>query len=289
MSRTKVVMLGSGTPNPIPDRSGPCVAIVVDETAYLVDFGSNVVRQAEKARRMGIKGLTPNRLNHAFLTHLHSDHAVGIADLILIPWVLEREKPLKLVGPEGILGMAEHTIAAFAGDIAARQEMPCPTPEEGYKTEVVNAFEGIVHQDELVTVEAFLVNHPPFEAYGYRFTTPDRVIVVSGDTAPSDNLIKYATNCDVLVHEVVSAKNLQKRTPDWFAYHSTVHTTCEQLGEIAKQANPGMLVLYHQLFMCGENESGNEVIIRETELEVMANIRKHYGGPVFSSKDLDIF
>ena len=289
MSRTKVVVLGSGTPNPIPDRCGPCVAVVVDESAYLVDFGSNVVRQAEKARRLGIKGLAPNKLNHAFLTHLHSDHAVGIADLIFSPWVLERKNPLKIVGPKGTREMAEHTTAAFAADIKARMEMTCPTPPDGYKTEVVNAFEGLVHEDEFVKVDAFLVNHPPFEAYGYRFTTPDRVVVVSGDTAASDNLIKYAANCDVLVHEVISASRVKKRTPDWFEYHSTVHTTCEQLGEIAAKANPAMLVLYHQLFMCGENESGNEVVIRETELEVLANIRKSYAGPVFSSKDLDIF
>ena len=289
MSRTKVVILGSGTPNPIPDRAGPCSAVVVDETAYLVDFGSNVVRQAEKARRIGIKGLAPNKLNHAFLTHLHSDHAVGIADLIFSPWVLERQKPLRLFGPKGIGEMAAHTTAAFAADIEARLAMTCPTPPDGYKTEVTEAFEGVVHQDDLVKVEAFLVNHPPFEAYGYRFTTPDRVVVISGDTAPSDNLIQHAKNCDVLVHEVISASRVKKRTPDWYEYHTTVHTTCEQLGEIAAKAKPGMLVLYHQLFMCGENESGNEVVIRETELEVIANIRKNYPGPVFSSKDLDIF
>ena len=289
MSRTKVVVLGSGTPNPIPDRAGPCVAVVVDESAYLVDFGSNVVRQAEKAKRMGVKGLTPNTLNHAFLTHLHSDHTVGIADLIFTPWVLGRQQPLKIFGPKGIREMTEHTTAAFAADIKARMEMTCPTPPDGYKTEVKEVGEGVVHQDELVKVEAFLVNHPPFEAYGYRFTTPDRVVVISGDTAPTDNLVKYAKNCDVLVHEVISATGVKKRTPDWYEYHTTVHTTCEQLGEIAAKTQPGMLVLYHQLFMCGPNESGIEVEIKGAELEVIANTRKNYSGPVFSSKDLDIF
>ncbi|MDR2179615.1 MAG: MBL fold metallo-hydrolase [Synergistaceae bacterium] len=287
--KTKVVMLGSGTPNPVPDRAGPCVAVVVENESYLVDFGSNVVRQAEKARRMGISALSPHNLKRAFCTHLHSDHTVGIADLIFTPWVLERSEPIQLFGPKGLAAMTEHTTAAFEADIAGRMSSACPTPEIGYKSNVVEISEGVVYEDSLVKVEAFPVVHPPFEAYGYRFKTADRVVVVSGDTAPCDSLLRYAKGCDILVHEVISATGVQKRTPDWREYHTTVHTTSTQLGEIAAKTQPGTLVLYHQLFMCGENETGAEIAIRERELEILDEIRQNYLGPVFSAKDLDIF
>ncbi|GHT79044.1 ribonuclease Z [Spirochaetia bacterium] len=289
MSRTKVVMLETGTPNPVPDRSGPCVAVVVDDKPYLVDFGSNVVRQAEKARRMGVQGLAPHKLNRAFCTHLHSDHTVGLADLIFTPWVLEREDPIRLFGPKGIVEMADHIVKAYEVDIAGRMASACPTPAEGWKAEAHEVAEGVVYRDDLIKVEAFPVIHPPFESYGYRFTTPDRVIVISGDTTPCDGILKYAPGCDVLVHEVFSATGVKKRSPDWLEYHTGVHTSSNQLGEIAAKVKPGLLVLYHQLFMCGENETGAEVALKEREQEMLAEIRENYSGSVISPRDLDIF
>src|SRR5947207_15883890 len=85
--RTRVVMLGTGTPNADPDRFAPSVAIVVDDASYLVDFGVGVVRRAAAAERAGIKALNVLNLKQAFATHLHSDHTLGLADLILTPWI----------------------------------------------------------------------------------------------------------------------------------------------------------------------------------------------------------
>src|SRR3954465_12965356 len=90
-SRPRLVMLGTGTPNADPDRYGPAVAVVVDETSYLVDFGVGVVRRAAAAERLGIKAPAAPNLRRAFATHLHSDHTLGLADLILTPWILERQ------------------------------------------------------------------------------------------------------------------------------------------------------------------------------------------------------
>ena len=287
--KTRVVVLGTGTPNPVPDRFGPCVAVIVEEQAYLVDFGSGVVRQCEKARRMGVPALSPDKLTAAFCTHLHSDHTLGIADLIFTPWVLEREEPLRLWGPKGLADMVRLTTQAFSVDIAGRIASDCPTPAKGYHTEVTEIAEGVIYTDACVKVEAFPVNHPPFEAYGYRFTTPDRVIVISGDTTPCGGLATYAKGCDILIHEVVSATGVENRTPDWRSYHLGVHTTSTQLGEIAAKAGAGMLVLYHQLFMCGENETGGEAILKLREQEMLSEIRQCYKGPVFSARDLDIY
>ncbi|SDK11679.1 MBL fold metallo-hydrolase [Natronincola ferrireducens] len=288
-NQTKVVLLGTGTPNPVPERSGPCVAIVVGENSYLVDFGPGVVRQAEKANRKGIKALEAKNLKRAFLTHLHSDHTAGYSDLILTPWVLEREEPLKVFGPKGIKQMTNHLLEAYKVDIDARRYGGEKANETGIKVDVEEVFEGIIYSDEKVIVEAFRVNHPPFEAYGYKFITPDKVVVVSGDTTPCENLIKHAKGCNILVHEVYSATGINSRTPKWYNYHTTVHTSSVELGEIASQVNPELLVLYHQLFMVGENESGEMLSIAEREQEMIMEIKQKFDGEVISAKDLDIF
>lgn len=99
MTKTKLVLLGTGTPNACPENSGPASAIIVNDQVYLIDFGPGVVRQASKAYFKGIDALRPDRLNIAFCTHLHTDHTVGLADLIFTPWVLEREKTSAAIWP----------------------------------------------------------------------------------------------------------------------------------------------------------------------------------------------
>src|SRR6267154_1782485 len=117
---TQIVMLGTGTPGPDPVRSGPATAIVVNGTPYLVDFGPGVVRRAAAAEKKGVKGLAVNNLKYAFVTHLHSDHTTGYPDLILTPWVLERNEPLEVYGPAGIASMTDHILKAYQEDINIR-------------------------------------------------------------------------------------------------------------------------------------------------------------------------
>src|SRR5215467_4815388 len=97
-TRTKVVLLGTGTPTPDPDRSGPATAIVVDDSAYLVDFGPGVVRRAKAAvLDRNIAALEPSNLKVAFVTHLHSDHTAGYPDLILTGWTAGRPRTARSV------------------------------------------------------------------------------------------------------------------------------------------------------------------------------------------------
>ena len=107
----QVILLGTGTPNADPERSGPAVAVVAGGVPYLVDFGPGVVRRAAAAH------IKPSDLKIAFVTHLHSDHTVGLADLIFTPWTLERAVPLELYGPRGIRSMASHIVAAYSEDV----------------------------------------------------------------------------------------------------------------------------------------------------------------------------
>jgi ribonuclease BN (tRNA processing enzyme) len=277
--RTRVVMLGTGTPNADPERYGPAVAIVVDDTSYLIDAGVGVVRRAAAARRAGTKGLDAEQLRRVFITHLHSDHTLGLADLILSPWVLERDAPLEVYGPKGLRAMSDHLVAAYGEDIRVRRTGG--EPAHKYDPRTVNVHEvdaGQIYKDERVTVTAFAVKHGAWEqAFGYRFQTPDRTVVISGDTGPDSNIEEQCRKCDVLVHEVYSEAGFAGRPAEWQAYHSKYHTSSRQLGAIATRAQPGLLVLYHQL------------IWSSTEEELLKEVKSTFNGQVVSGKDLTVY
>jgi ribonuclease Z len=278
---TQVVMLGTGTPNADPERSGPAVAIVVNDTPYLVDFGPGVVRRAATMSPTyggPIAGLEVSKLRYAFLTHLHSDHSAGLSDLILTPWVLERDEPLELYGPGGIEEMASHVLKAYRADIDYRVYGLEPANDSGWRVNAHTVEEGLVFEDHNVSVEAFRVRHGTWpNAFGYRFTTPDRVIVISGDAAPDEVVERFAEGADILVHEVYSVEGFKRRDPHWQKYHSTNHTSAHELGELANRAKPKLLVLYHVLFW-GASE---ETVLRE--------VREKYLGQVVLADDLDVF
>ena len=274
---SQVVMLGTGCPGPDPLRSGPSLAIVVDDRPYLVDFGPGVVRRAAAANEQGIPGLAPHLLNRAFLTHLHSDHTAGYADLILTPWVCGRTDTLEVYGPPGLKHMTRHILKAYEADIDQRLNGLEPASETGYQVQAREVRPGKIYEDDLVEVRAFEVSHGTWTCYGYKFICPDRIIVVSGDTCRHDNVIEAARGCDVLVHEVCSAVGVSWRSPDWRKYHSSYHTLTNELAEIAAEAKPGLLVLTHQLHQ------------GVSDAELIGEIREGYSGPVISAKDLDVF
>lgn len=276
-ARSQIVLLGTGTPNADPARSGPSVAIVVDGTPYLVDFGPGVVRRAAAACAAGIEGLDVTRLAIAFLTHLHSDHTTGYPDLIFSPWVLGRQDSLRVYGPPGLKRMTDHVLSAYQEDVRERLDGLEPANRTGHRVDAFEVEPGIIYDDDRVTVEAFAVNHGFRPAYGYRFTTPDRVIVVSGDTAPFEGWAETYAGCDVLVHEVQSADGLARREPAWRAYHSAAHTTTIELTEVASIVRSNLLVLYHQLFH------------GVTDDRLLQEVRERYSGDAVSAKDLDVY
>jgi len=284
-SRTKVVLLGTGTPAATPDRSGPATAVVVNDTAYLVDFGPGVIRRASAAAsQLNIAALQPVRLRVVFATHLHSDHTVGYPDLIFTPWTLGRRSPLEVYGPKGIAAMTAHLIEAYKVDIETRtnQDGNQRTFADGYR---VNAHEvagaGVVYEDANVKVTAFETRHA-MESYGYRFDTADRSVVISGDTNPSQATIDACRGCDVLVHEVHTEAWLAARPeaggapPGTFRrFSEKYHTTTRQLGELARQARPKLLILYHYNSLSAD--------------ELQSDMMKHYPGQFVIGRDLDVF
>ena len=277
-SRTQLVLLGTGTPNADPDRAGPAVAVVVDDVPYLVDVGPGVVRRAAAAAARGVKGLAPKLLRTAFVTHLHSDHTAGYPDLVFTPAVLERDAPLDVYGPPGIRAMTEHVMKAWAEDIDVRLHDLEPAKPAGYEVRAHEVAPGIVLRDGRVTVRAFAVPHGAFkQSLAYRFDTPDRSIVISGDSGPSDALIAACDGCDILVHEVYSTAGFATRPPEWQRYHRTYHTSSAELAALAAKARPGLLVLYHQLFWGTTDEA------------LVAEVKQGYAGRVVSGRDLDEF
>ena len=253
------------------------VGIVVKDQAYLVDFGPGVVRRAAAAAAKQIPALAPPRLTRAFLTHHHSDHTAGYADLILTPWVLGRNEPLVVYGPPGTQTMTDQLLAAYAEDIRERREGLEPSNDQGQRVIVHEYAEGEIYADANVRVEAFRVQHGSWPAFGFKFYTPNRTIAISGDTCPFSGLADHYRDCDVLIHEVYSVRGFAGRSPEWQRYHSHVHTSAHELADLANQARPGLLILIHQLFW------------GVTEADLLAEVRVRYDGPVVSGRDLDVY
>ena len=277
---TQLVILGTGTPNADPERSGPALAVVRNGRSYLVDAGPGIVRRAAAAStRHGLDALTPQNLRVLFLTHLHSDHTVGLPDLILTAWTLERDVPLEVYGPPGTRAMVDHLLAAYSADIRNRVDGLEPANDSGWRVNVHEIAPGVAFDDGNVRVRAFAVPHGDWEvAFGYRFESAERSIVISGDTRASDAVVTACNGCDLLVHEVYSAERWLTRPPAWQRYHARAHTSTTDLAALATRAHPGHLVLYHQLYW-GTDDGG---LVFEIE-------RAGFAGRVSAGRDLLIF
>ncbi len=192
--------------------------------------------------------------------------------------MLGRDEPVDVYGPKGLAAMTDHLIRAYERDIDVRINGLEPANTEGYKVIVHEVEPGTVYEDRKVRVTAFLVDHGSWDqAFGYRFETPDRTIVVSGDTRPTSSIVENCAGCDVLIHEVYSRAGFDRRELAWQRYHSRFHTSSLELAEIASLARPETLILYHQLLWGATPE------------ELMAEIAQVYDGKVVFGNDLDVF
>jgi len=274
---THIILLGTGMPAPDPTAFGPSTAIVVGERIFVVDAGPGVMR------RLTAAGLPQNRVTALFLTHLHSDHTLGYPDLVLTTWVMGRRTPFDVFGPEGTESMTQNIFEAWKEDIRIRVEGLERNSEGGYRVNVHEYDPGVLYDSAGVRVTAFRVPHGSWkEAYGFRFDTPDRSIVISGDTGPSDSVIAWSKGVDVLIHEVYPSVKLKPEDRPggelWPEYMHTFHTSDEELGRIARAAGPRQLILYHIVRMGG------------TDDEVIEGVRRGgYTGPAVVGKDLQTF
>lgn len=248
-----VVLLGTGMPRPNPVASGPATAVVIGRRVLLFDAGPGVMRQLAEA------GLPINGVEALFLTHLHTDHTLGYPDLILTSWVMGRRTPLPAFGPPGLQAMTDHLVAAWSEDIAIRTEGLEREPAGGWHVRVREIAPGVVYDSGGMRVTAFPVEHGDWRhAFGFRVDAAGRSIVVSGDARPSPALRAAARGVDVLVHEVYPESRLAPEPrpggEDWPRYMRAFHTSDVELGRIAAEARPRLLVLTHLVRMGGTDE-----------------------------------
>ncbi len=296
---TRVITLGTqGGPLPAGSRSQPANAVVVQGRVYLVDAGNGVVGQLRRA------GLDYRRVDQIFITHNHDDHNADWGTLMGLQWSTGRRGPVHVYGPEGTESMLQGYLQYFAPNARIRSadaQMP-QTPAEQFRAHDIREG-GVVYRDDLVEVTAAENCHFHFDAktpagmardksYAYRFKTPDKVIVFSGDTGNCANMLAFARDADVLVHEVISlpliADSLRRFMasqpgavpPGLFEglmrHMAEDHTVPEDIGRLATAANVKKLVLTH--FAPGRDTDPDSAYVD--------GVKQHYSGPVIAAKDL---
>jgi ribonuclease BN (tRNA processing enzyme) len=278
-AKSRLILLGTGGgPTPKPNRAEPAQVIVVNGAAYVIDCGNGVARQ------MVLAGLNLGSLRSVFITHQHSDHNADYGNLIWLAWASTLTSKVNTYGPSPLREMTRLFLKMNDTDIKIRMAdegrvdpRPLIVPHE------ITAG-GPVMQDTNVKVTAALVDHGMIKpAFAYRFDCPDRSIVISGDTRPSENLVRLARDADVLVHEVMYLPALEKLAasePNAATLRNhlkAAHTSTEDVGRIATEAGVKTLVLSH--FVPG----GTPAIPDKVWYEA---VKPHFAGRLIVGRDL---
>jgi ribonuclease Z len=278
----KVTLLGTGVPIPSPDRFGPSTLVEAGDQKLLIDAGRGATIRLYQLK------VPIGRLDALLLTHFHSDHTSGIPDLWLTGWLQSffgtRKTPFRVVGPRGTRTLMSKLEEAYAADIKIRME----DEKLGREGIAISAedydSDGVVWEKNGVKVFAFEVDHGDVikPAYGYRVEYNGRAIVISGDTRYNQNVIKYGSNADLLIHEVATAKPELMRE----AYIQRIighHTTPREAGMVFAQTKPKLAVFTHLVFLASEQVSA------PTNADLLAETRQTYSGPLEIGEDLMSF
>lgn len=272
-----LIILGSGTPVPDPERAGAAYAVAVDDRLFLFDAGAGVMRRAAAA------GLAVDGMTRVLLTHLHSDHTLGLPDVILTSWVMGRRAPLAIIGPAGTRRMTDQILATWSEDITVRTEGLERGQRDGQRVHVTETRGGQVYDSAGVRITAVPVPHGNWQsAFAYVVQTPSRKFVLSGDTSPSTELFDAARDADVLVHESYPAVRLRPEDRpggnEWPEYMRAFHTSDVEIGAMASTRGIRRVVLSHIVWMGG------------TPAELVAGVRRGgYTGLVRLARDLDVY
>jgi ribonuclease Z len=268
----KVTLLGTA--------AGPPVRLTRYQMSTLVEAGGERLLfdcGRGTTLRLAQAGVPMDGVTKVFITHLHSDHIIDIPDLYLSGWAArsQRKIPLEVWGPAGTHEMMEYLQKAFAFDIHIRRDVDEHFAGEGIKQISRNIDQGVVYENNGVKVTAFLVDHGPVKpAFGYRVDYAGHSVAISGDTRPSENLVRYSQGVDVLIHEAMDPQvlrshpgNLKPAQVEAIIAH---HTTPEQAGEIFTRVKPRLAVYSHY----------------PEGADLMALTRKTYSGPLQVGEDL---
>ena len=274
----KVTLLGTGGPEPAVDRFGPGTLVEAGSEKLLFDAGRGVTQ------RLWQVGTRLGEVNALFLTHLHSDHVVGIPDFWLTGWLRtrfgRRSTPLEVWGPRGSETMMSALRKAYDPDIQQRSEGSA-LPAEGVAVVARDIVEGVVFERNGVKVTAFNVDHGvvSMPALGFRIDYAGRSVVISGDTRFSENLIRFASGADVVIHEVMAA-SLEAQATEAMRRILSSHTSPEEAGRVFDRVKPKLAVYTHIGLV---TEPAGISALRDA---LIPRTRTAYNGPVEIGEDL---
>lgn len=248
-SDLKVTILGSGTPIPSIERFGSSTLIEYKNKKYLFDVGRGTTIRLSQIE------VDPSEIDHLFLTHLHSDHITGFADLWLTGWIWQRKTGLNVYGPEGVENFIDHTQKTFSKDIAFRKKHT-GLQKKGLQLNVKEVQQGVIYKNSDVKITAIKVDHGSVEeAFGYRFDTGSNAILLSGDTTFSKNLVKHGENLDLLIHELaVIDQNLIEGNPK-LKKISQYHSSLDQVKQVIDLLDPELTIFNHLLIIGIDQET----------------------------------
>lgn len=285
----RVTLLGTFPPFPDPQRFGISTLVEAGNEKLVFDVGRGALI------RLWQKRVAASQVSAVFLTHLHSDHTVGLPDIFLsgalaVPFGA-RTTALRLLGPAGTAAMIGHIRSAYAADIDMRTKEREVRDPAGFGTEVTEIeADGVVWKRGGVKVTAFKVEHGVARAFGFRIDHGGRSVLISGDTSPTANVLRFGKGVDVLVHEVVAVHPgvldpAQSAgvpgIPPAFAKHIvSLHTTPEQAGRIFAETKPRLAVFTHLALL------GNAKFAPPTPADILAETRRTYDGAVEVGEDL---
>jgi len=261
----RVTILGSGTPRPDINRFSQSILIEAGDEKLLFDVGRGATIRLSQAK-INIKDI-----DKVFLTHLHSDHTLGLPDLIMTGWIYQRSQQFQIFGPVGTKNFVKNIKLAFSEDIKIRTVPPENHTLEGLSTSVTEIEEGLVYKKNGIEVIAFRVDHGGGveHAFGYKIIYNKRVVVISGDTNYSNNLIKYAKNCDLLIHEIADAPSKVISNNARVQGLMNYHTTPSEMVKIINLVNPKFTILTHILALGG-------ISVSEIHNKILSSVNKDY-------------
>jgi ribonuclease Z len=268
----KVTLLGTGSPLPIMERFGPSILVQAGSEILLFDAGRGCLQRLRQINQ------SYDKISALFLTHLHSDHIVGLPDLWLTGWLIsERKEPLKIFGPSGTANMMEHLRKAYSYDISIRADDDSAFAE-GSKFLVNEIQQGVIYENNGVKVIAITVDHFPVKpAFGYRIEYQGHSVVLSGDTRYSENLIHYAKGTDLIIHEVAIAPDTMSKTDP--KYHILAHhTTPEQAAKVFNEVKPKCAAYSHIVNLYAQPVQ-----------DLLKRTKTAYTGPLVIGEDLMSF
>jgi len=266
----KITILGSGTPRVNIDRFSQSILVEHKKDKFLFDAGRGALL------RLNQSNVLPNEIHNIFFTHLHSDHILGFADILMTGWVYHRNSPLNIFGPKGTKNFVDSTLQSYKEDINVRSKAPERLDKKNLKSNITIIEDGFKINKNGLTIEAFSVKHEPFtHAFGFKVYNDKYCMIISGDTTYTENIIRKAKDCDLLIHEIAHAS---ERTLKNFPKAKGVisyHTDINQLSNIVNKVKPRLTILNHVLSLDGSSDD-----------EILKNLKNYTSHDVLIAKDL---